>query len=96
LEGISAFSQCRHIRRIFTNLKLGSKPLGALINFGERLSITAFPGVYKPEGRENAVKGDRIGGSRQKITNRSKGERNTDYSSYTGKEKQDGFGQKNS
>jgi hypothetical protein len=34
-----------HIRRIFTNLKLASKPLGALINFGERLSITAFPGV---------------------------------------------------
>jgi GxxExxY protein len=54
-----------HIRRIFTNLKLASKPLGALINFGERLSITAFPGVYKPEGRENAIKADRIGGSRQ-------------------------------
>jgi len=33
-----------HTRKIFTNLKLTSKPLGALINFGERLSVTAFPG----------------------------------------------------
>jgi GxxExxY protein len=41
-----------HTRKIFTHLKLASKPLGALINFGERLSVTAFPGVYEPEGPE--------------------------------------------
>ena len=44
--------QDSHIRKIFTNLRLASKPLGALINFGERLSVTAFPGVYEPEGPE--------------------------------------------
>jgi hypothetical protein len=33
-----------HTRKIFTKLKLAGKPLGALINFGERLSVTAFPG----------------------------------------------------
>jgi GxxExxY protein len=56
-----------HTRKIFTNLKLARKPLGALINFGERLSITAFPGF--PELASPAAP---MGSNERKIKTKTK------------------------
>jgi GxxExxY protein len=56
-----------HTRKIFTNLKLAGKPLGALINFGERLSTTAFPGF--PELASPAAP---MGGNERRIKTKTK------------------------
>ncbi|MBN2468754.1 MAG: GxxExxY protein [Deltaproteobacteria bacterium] len=57
-----------HRRKIFTNLKLASKPLGALINFGERLSVTAFPGFPEHHVWALPTRSDIVGSeSKQRI-----------------------------
>jgi GxxExxY protein len=61
-----------HIRKIFTNLKLSSKPLGALINFGERLSVTAFPGFSETRYQAPSTEPEMGEGSGQEMVAREK------------------------
>jgi GxxExxY protein len=61
-----------HIRKIFTHLKLASKPLGALINFGERLSVTAFPGFSETRYQAPSTELEMGAESRQRIAARQK------------------------
>lgn len=63
VDGVKDF----HTRKIFTNLKLAHKPLGALINFGERLSVTAFPGFSEPQCQAPSTEPETGEGSGQEM-----------------------------
>lgn len=56
-----------HRKKIFTALRLSNKPVGVLINFGERLNTTVFPGFTQQLQPCQAHQPSNGGAERQRI-----------------------------